>query len=374
MVTTNRPTAKRAAAKRTASAPAAAKRTAAKTPEPAPHLDGEDPDVLVGYLASMLLVHHFEIRAAEMYARAKIGGYCHLNLGEEATVIGVTAGLAEDDYLFVSYRDHGYALARGIEPGRVMAELFGKVTGVSGGWGGSMHLFDTRTRLLGGYAIVGGQIPLATGAALAISHRHGTEAVLCQFGDGATNIGAFHESLNLAQLWHLPIVYLVVNNQLGMGTAVERSSAEPLLYKRAAAYAMAAERIDGDDPLAVRDAVLRAIGRAREDQLPALVETVCFRQRGHSVIDPARYRTEEDLARAEAHDPVIAFTNQLLAAGIVDQSRVDQLTTEAVAQVDTAVDFADQSNPPPVGSLFDMVYATPVANAPAALPGARWQS
>jgi pyruvate dehydrogenase E1 component alpha subunit len=350
------------------------KRQTAKAPEASPRLGGEDPDVLTAYLRSMLLVHHFETRASEMYARAKIGGYCHLNLGEEATVIGVTAGLTEDDYLFVSYRDHGYALARGIEPGRVMAELFGKVTGVSGGWGGSMHLFDTRARLLGGYAIVGGQIPLATGAALAISHRHGNEAVLCQLGDGATNIGAFHESLNLAQLWHLPIVYVVVNNQLGMGTTVERSSAEPLLYKRAAAYAMAAERIDGDDPLAVRDAVRRALIRARDEQAPTLVEAVCFRQRGHSVIDPARYRSEDDLARAEAHDPVISFTDRLLAAGIVDKARVDELTADVVAQVDAAVDFADRSDPPPVRSLFDMVYATPVANAPVALPGARGRS
>ncbi|MHB1710376.1 MAG: thiamine pyrophosphate-dependent enzyme [Acidimicrobiales bacterium] len=369
MVTTKRPTTKRPTTKRPT-----AKRPTANTHEPSPHLDGEDPDVLTGYLRSMLLVHHFETRAAEMYARAKIGGYCHLNLGEEATVIGLVAALLEDDYLFVSYRDHGYALARGIEPGRVMAELFGKVTGVSGGWGGSMHLFDARARLLGGYAIVGGQIPLATGAALAISHRHGTEAVVCQFGDGATNIGAFHESLNLAQLWHLPVVYVVVNNQLGMGTPVERSSAEPLLYKRAAAYAMAAERVDGDDPLAVRDALGRALGRARDEQLPTLVEAICFRQRGHSVIDPARYRSEEDLARAEAHDPVVAFTNRLLAGGIVDQPRVDQLTADVVAQVEAAVEFADRSDPPPVRSLFDTVYATPVANAPAALPGAKWQS
>jgi pyruvate dehydrogenase E1 component alpha subunit len=325
---------------------------------------GENHDALAAMLRSMLLVHHFELRAAEMYARARIGGYCHLNLGEEATVVGVTESMEADDYLFVSYRDHGYALARGIEPGRVMAELFGRVTGVSGGWGGSMHLFDTKTRLLGGYAIVGGQMPLATGAALAISHRHGPEAVVCQLGDGATNIGAFHEALNLAQLWHLPVVFVVVNNQLGIRTPVERSSAEPLLYRRAAAYAMASERVDGDDPLAVRDAVSRALLRARNEQLPTLVETVSFRQRGHSVIDPARYRSDAELAEAEAHDPVASFTARLLLAGVVDQGEVDTFTTEVIDQVDTAVAFADGSDPPSLDGLIDTVYATPVPNTP----------
>jgi pyruvate dehydrogenase E1 component alpha subunit len=334
-----------------------------------PDLGDEDANVLISYLRTMMLIHHFELRASEMYARAKIGGYCHLNLGEEATVVGLTSALHVDDYLFVSYRDHGYALARGIDPGRVMAELFGKQTGVSGGWGGSMHLFDVPTRLLGGYAIVGGQIPLATGAGLAISHRNGSEAVVCQLGDGATNTGAFHESLNLARLWHLPVVYVVVNNQLGMGTTVENSSAEPLLHRRATAYAMDSERVDGGDLLAVRDAMSRALERARIEHLPTLVEAVSYRQRGHSVIDPAHYRSKDDLARAEAQDPVIAFADRLTAAGMVDESRLEHLTTEVVAEVDRAVEFADRSEFPAVASLFETVYATPVPNAPRAMPG-----
>ena len=192
-------------------------------------------------------MRRFEERCAEMYQRAKIGGYCHLNLGEEATVVGLMAALEPRDYLFTNYREHGYALAKGIEPGPVMAELFGKATGVSRGRGGSMHLFDVGARLLGGYAIVGGQIPLATGAAQAIAYRDGDEVVMCQMGDGTVNTGAFHECLNMAQLWKLPIVFVIVNNLTGMGTKVEAASAEPELYKRACAYKMASERVDGND-------------------------------------------------------------------------------------------------------------------------------
>src|SRR5665647_3916517 len=188
-------------------------------------------------------------RASEMYARAKIGGYCHLNLGEEATVVGLMAALRPRDYLFARYRDHGYALMRGLAPGRVMAELFSKTTGVSGGRGGSMHMFDTEARLLGGYGIVGGQIPLATGAALALTYRGepgpDADVVMCLLGDGATNIGAFHESLNLAGLWGLPIVYVIVNNGLGMGTSVEAAAAEPELFKRGCSYRIPGKRVDG---------------------------------------------------------------------------------------------------------------------------------
>jgi pyruvate dehydrogenase E1 component alpha subunit len=234
----------------------------------------------------MWLMRCFEERCAEFYQRAKIGGYCHLNLGEEATVVGLMAALESRDYLFTNYREHGYALARGIEAGRVMAELFGRATGVSRGRGGSMHLFDANARLLGGYAIVGGQIPLATGAAHAIRYRGGDEIVMCQLGDGTVNIGAFHECLNMAQLWTLPIVYVVVNNLTGMGTKVEAASAEPELYRRACAYRMASERVDGNDVVAVRDAARRAAERARAESQPTLLEAVSFRLRGHSVVDP----------------------------------------------------------------------------------------
>ena len=241
---------------------------------------GEPPEVLRGYYRQMALVRAFELRAAQTYTQARIGGYCHLNLGEEATVVGLMAALEPRDYLFTTYREHGYALARGLDPGRVMAELFGKATGVSGGWGGSMHLFDSDTRLLGGYGIVGGQIPPATGAALALAYRGepgpDAEAVMCLLGDGTTNIGAFHESLNLAALWRLPIVYVIINNRLGMGTPVERAAAEPDLWKRGRSYRIPGEQVDGGDVLAAR-VMLR---RARAERQPGLLEAVSYRLRG----------------------------------------------------------------------------------------------
>ena len=329
----------------------------------------EKPDTLVDYYRMMWLMRRFEERCAELYQRARIGGYCHLNLGEEATVVGLMAALEPRDYLFTNYREHGYALAKGIEPGRVMAELFGKATGVSRGRGGSMHLFDVNARLMGGYAIVGGQLPLATGAAHAIAYRGSDEIVMCQMGDGTTNIGAFHESLNMAQLWKLPIVYVIVNNQTGMGTKVEAASAEPELYKRACSYRMASERVDGNDLLAVRDAARRAVDRARSESLPTLLEAVSFRLRGHSVVDPARYRSKEEVERGRAQDPVAAFRARLIQAGILDEAGVTALEAEVEQELQQAIDFADASLDPSVEELFDDVYATPVANAPRALPG-----
>ncbi|MEO6943294.1 MAG: thiamine pyrophosphate-dependent enzyme, partial [Lacisediminihabitans sp.] len=315
----------------------------------------------------------FELRASEMYARAKIGGYCHLNLGEEATVVGLTAALQPHDYLYTTYRDHGYALMRGMAPGAVMAELFGKVDGVVGGRGGSMHMFDMKLRMLGGYGIVGGQIPPATGAALAISYRSeggpDSEAVMCILGDGTTNIGAFHESLNIAGIWNLPIVYVIVNNRLGMGTTVEAASAEPDLYKRGSAYRIPGEKVDGDDPIAVRDGALRALKRAREERQPMLLEATSFRLRGHSVVDPARYRSKEDTAQAQDSDPVPAFRSRLIADKVLTEAAAEKIHVAAEKTVTDAVTFADASPDPTVDTLFDYVYATPVANAPKALPG-----
>ena len=333
----------------------------------------EPPEVLRDYDAQMALIRAFELRAAEMYQRAKIGGYCHLNLGEEATVVGLKAALEERDYLFTTYREHGYALARGLEPARVMAELFGKTTGVSGGWGGSMHLFDAKARFLGGYGIVGGQIPPATGAALALTYRGDSgpdaEAVMCLLGDGTTNIGAFHESLNLAGVWGLPIVYVIVNNQLGMGTPVDKASAEPDLYKRGCSYRIPGERVDGDDVLAVRDAARAALHRARTERQPGLLETVSYRLRGHSVVDPARYRSKEETERLRGLDPVPAFRARLIEAGVLDPEIAARVDEDADAQVARAVAFADESPDPTPDQLFAHAYATPVRNAPHALPG-----
>lgn len=334
---------------------------------------GDAPEVLAGYYRQMALIKTFELRADEMYKRNKIGGYCHLNLGEEATVVGLAAALERRDFLFTTYREHGYALALGISPGRVMAELFGRATGVSGGWGGSMHLFDAEARLLGGYGIVGGQLPPATGAALAIAYRGEggpeTEAVMALMGDATTNIGAFHESLNLAAIWQLPIVYVVINNGLGMGTPVAAASGEPELYKRGCAYRIPGVRVDGSDPLAVRDAAREALRSAREDRQPVLLETVSVRIRGHSVIDFATYRSDEEKAALRTQDPVAAFREKLIGAGILDEKGAEQIEAEAEQAVSAAVAFADSSPAPDLGALFDNSYATPVPSSPRQLPG-----
>ncbi|GAA4178110.1 pyruvate dehydrogenase (acetyl-transferring) E1 component subunit alpha [Gryllotalpicola koreensis] len=316
----------------------------------------------------MVLVRRFEERAARAYTEAKVGGYCHLNLGEEATVAGLMAAVRTEDYVFTNYREHGYALARGIAPERIMAELYGRSDGVSRGWGGSMHMFDIASRFMGGYGIVGGQVPLATGAALAIDYRGGTEAVVCLMGDGTTNIGAFHESLNIAALWGLPIVYVVVNNGLGMGTTVEQASAEPELYKRAASYRMASARVDGNDPVAVFQAAELALGSARAGK-PYLLETISGRLKGHSVVDPARYRSREEAEALKAADPVAAYAVRLHQEKLLTDDLMAEIDADAAAAVAAAANFADASPHPNVSTLFDFTYATPVPNDSRRLPG-----
>jgi pyruvate dehydrogenase E1 component alpha subunit len=344
--------------------------------EAAPVKDGAPSDPAAGerekqfraFYRDMVLVRRFEERAARAYTEALVGGYCHLNLGEEAAVVGLMSALRPTDYLFTNYREHGYALMRGIDPNRVMAELYGRVDGVSKGWGGSMHMFDVTHRLLGGYGIVGGQMPLATGAALAIDYRNGDEVVMCTLGDGTTAIGAFHESLNIAALWHLPIVYVIINNGLGMGTTVANSSAEPDLYKRGAAYRMASARVDGFDPVAVHDAAAKAIETARGGQ-PYLLEVVTERLRGHSVVDPAKYRSAAEVERLKHEDPVQIFGAKLTADGVLDPAAITAIEEEVAGIVTAAADFAASSPYPEVSTLFDYTYATPVANDSRRLPG-----
>ncbi len=327
----------------------------------APIPQEEDRAALLNYYYQMVLVRRFEEKSGEMYNRARIGGYCHLNLGEEATVVGFSAGLAPDDYVYTNYREHGYALARGLPPGAVMAELFGKDTGSSRGRGGSMHLFDRERRFMGGYAIVGGQLPLATGAAFALAYRAAHEIVACQMGDGTTNTGAFHESLNLAKIYALPIVYFVVNNQYGMGLRVERGSAVSELYRKACAYDMQSWRVDGNDVLAVRDAVRKAAALAREKHEPSLIEAVSFRFRGHSVVDPDRYRNPQEVQEGRAHDPIEAFATRLADAGLLDEKERRKLDEKAEHEVDAAVKFAEDSPFPSVdefmAGLEGYVYA-----------------
>jgi pyruvate dehydrogenase E1 component alpha subunit len=320
------------------------------------------------YYRDMVLVRRFEERAARAYTEALVGGYCHLNLGEEGAVVGLMSALKPTDYLFTNYREHGYAIMRGIDPRNVMAELYGRVDGVSKGWGGSMHMFDVTHRLLGGYGIVGGQLPLATGAALAIDYKNQGDVVMCTLGDGTTAIGAFHESLNIAALWHLPIVFVIINNGLGMGTPVEHSSAEPDLYKRASAYRMESARVDGFDPAAVHEAAAKAIDAARGGR-PYLLEVVTERLRGHSVVDPAKYRSAAEVERLKHEDPVQLLGAKLTANGILDPDAIAKIEEEIVGIVTAAADFAASSPQPEVGTLFDYTYATPVPNDSRRLPG-----
>ncbi len=329
----------------------------------------ESKEQLIDFYRQMVLIRRFEEKTGEMYTRAKIGGYCHLNLGEEATIVGVMSAIEQRDYMFTNYREHGYILAKGIDPNRVMAELFGKETGVSRGRGGSMHLFDVEARFMGGYAIVGGQLPLATGAGLAISHKGLDEVVVCQMGDATTNIGAWHESLNIAQLWKLPVIFLVVNNQFGMGTSVEKGSSVPELYKKACAFGMNAERVDGNDLLAVRDAALRAVELARKEKLPTVLEAVSFRHRGHSVVDPDRYRPREYVEQGRAHDPIPAFGRALLEAELLDENGLKQIDDQVNRAVEASVAYADESPDPDPKDLYMFDYASEVPNIDRTLPG-----
>ncbi len=318
----------------------------------------EDRGTCRGLYRTMVLIRRFEEKAEEMYTRAKIGGYCHLSIGEEASIVGAISALAATDYVFASYRDHGVALARGSSPDAVMAELFGKEGGVAHGRGGSMHLLDVPRRFLGGYGIVGGHLPLAVGAALAIDYFDRREAVLCLFGDGATNIGSFHESLNLAVVWHLPVVFLIINNQYGMGTSVEQASAEPELYKRAAAYRLHGERADGMNVLAVRAAAARLLTLARNERSPSLLELVTYRFHGHSVADAGKlYRTPEELAMWVARDPISAFRKVLEDRDMLTNDDAVRIDQEVEHTVQEAIDFANQSSDPDPASLYSNIYS-----------------
>lgn len=305
----------------------------------------------------MALIRRFEEKAQEMYEAGKIGGFLHLYIGQEAVASGFMWPLRPDDYVIGAYREHGQALARCADPRRVMAELFGRSTGVSGGKGGSMHLFDKNRRFLGGTAIVGGGLPIAAGVGFAINYRGDDQICLCFFGDGAVNEGAFHESLNLASLWNLPILFVCENNLYGMGTAVERASAVPNLYRRAQCYAMEVESVDGMDVLAVHDTAERLIRAVREEKRPVFVEAVTYRYRGHSVADPGSYRTKEEIDEWRERDPVERFGNLLVEEGTLTEQDVERMWSEVDLQVADAVEFADKSPLPPPEALTESVYA-----------------
>jgi pyruvate dehydrogenase E1 component alpha subunit len=307
-------------------------------------------------VAKMMLIRRFEERAGEMYAKAKIGGFLHLCIGEEAAIVGATDALEKTDYLMSTYREHGQAIARGTPPDVVMAELFGKRDGCSGGRGGSMHLFDYERRFLGGYGIVGGNLPLAAGVALAADYRGDKDVMLCMFGDGATNQGTFGETMNLAALWKLPVVFMVINNQFGMGTALERHSAVTDLSKKAEGFGVPGSRCDGMDVLDTHAVVAEAVRCARDERRPQLVEAVTYRFRGHSMADPEEYRTKEEVEEWRKRDPIETFGKRLVDEGVLSEKDLEKLDEEAVGIVDEAVRFADKSPFPDLASLYDDVY------------------
>jgi pyruvate dehydrogenase E1 component alpha subunit len=315
-----------------------------------------DAETCRAILSRMLLIRRFEERAGEMYAKAKIGGFLHLSIGEEATIVGAIGALREADYVLSTYREHGQALARGTSPNSVMAELFGRVDGCSKGRGGSMHLFDMERRFLGGYGIVGGNLPLAAGVALAADYQETDDAVLCMFGDGASNQGTFGETMNLAALWKLPIVFLVVNNQFGMGTALERHSAVTDLSRKSDGFGVPGSRCDGMDVLDVHAAVDEAMRKAREDRAPQLVEAVTYRFRGHSMADPEEYRSKEEVEEWRRRDPIETFRARLADEGVMSEEDYEKLDEQVTKVVEESVEFADQSPFPDLDTLYEDIY------------------
>ena len=318
-----------------------------------------DKKKLVEIYRMMLLIRRFEERTSQMYGMQKIGGFCHLYIGQEAVGVGAIAALRPDDYFISAYRDHGHILAKGGKPGPIMAELFGKETGVSKGRGGSMHLFDWENRYMGGHGIVAGQIPLATGIAFKIKYRKEDQVVICSFGEGAMNQGAFHESLNLAALWKLPVIFLCENNRYGMGTPLERASSVWDLYTRACSYDMPRGLIDGMNIMDVYDKVSEAVTRARKEKVPTLLEARTYRFRGHSMSDPVHghYRTKEEVEDQKKLDPLTYFGEKLKKEGVLTDTKIKHLEDEIKKIVADAVEFAESSPEPSIDQLHDFIYA-----------------
>jgi len=327
------------------------------------------PELNREFLHSMLLQRRFEERCAEAYALGKIGGFCHLYIGQEAVSTGAISLLRPDDYIITTYRDHGQALARGMSPRTVMSELFGRIDGCARGKGGSMHMFDKSLNFLGGHGIVGGNVPLATGVAFAIKYRGGDQVCVCFIGESVVNTGAFHEALNMAGLWKLPVVYIIENNRYGMGTALERASAIHDIYERGASYNMSRAVCDGQDVFEVRAAVQKAIDRARTESTPTLLEVRTYRFMGHSMSDAVSgtYRTKAELEEHMKRDPIVLLRTYMMEHGELTEDELHKLDDELKAVVQDAWDFADKSPEPPLEALYEDVYVdtTSDASAPA---------
>ncbi len=310
----------------------------------------------------MVVIRRLEEKCAELYQQGKIGGFLHLYIGQEATGVGAISARQPQDNVITAYRDHGIAVACGMEPKVALAEMLGKLTGCCKGKGGSMHLADKNLRFWGGHAIVGAHIALSTGIALANKYRHEDAVTLCFFGDGATNIGYFHDALNLAAVWDLPIVFICENNQYGMGTSIDRASAVQEMRQKAEGYGIPNARVDGMELLAVHDATALAIDHARSGKGPYFLESLTYRYRGHSMGDPERYRKQDEVRKWQADDPIGKFEKVLLEAGI-SQAAIEQRETEAEAIIADAVKFAEESAFPPPEELWTDIYAEPAPQA-----------
>src|SRR5712671_706677 len=311
----------------------------------------------VEMLSLMLLIRRFEERASQQYQAQKIGGFCHLYIGQEAIAVGAVAATRPDDYIITAYRDHGHALARGTSANACMAELFGKETGCSRGLGGSMHFFDRQHHMYGGHAIVGAHVPLAVGMAFAIKYRSEDRITLCFFGDGAINQGSFHEALNLAALYKLPIVFICENNLFAMGTSVKRSTSLKQIVDRAEGYDIPGEIVDGMNFREVRDKIAEIVDSIRKEPHPAFLEARTYRYRGHSMSDPASYRTKEELEKYRLEDPITRLRAQLTREGKLTNEQFDQLDKRAKDEAMASVKFAEQSPPPSLEDLYKYTYA-----------------
>ncbi len=304
----------------------------------------------------MMVMRRFEEEAARNYAKGNIGGFLHLYIGQEAIAVGAVDALQDHDYVFQTYRDHGIALARGMSAKAAMAELFGKDTGCSRGMGGSMHFFDVEHNFLGGWAIVGGHLAVAAGTAFKSAYNNEDRVTICFFGEGSTNIGGFHEAMSLAGLWKLPIVFVCENNQYAMGTPIERTSALKDLSIKAKGYAMLGDRFEGHDVTLVRERIAEAVDRARTGAGPTFIEVLTYRFRGHSMSDPAKYRSRTELEQKKQLDPVHVARDRLLELG-VEESKLDDIDLEVDEEIDAAVKFAEASEPARRDVLLSTVYA-----------------
>ena len=326
-----------------------------------------DPELDHELLRSMLLQRRFEERCAEAYALGKIGGFCHLYIGQEAVSTGALSILRPDDYVITTYRDHGQALARGVPPRAVMSELFGRIDGCARGKGGSMHMFDKSLNFLGGHGIVGAHVPLATGVGFAIKYRGGDQVCACFMGESVVNTGAFHEALNMAGLWKLPVVYVIENNRYGMGTALERASAIHDIYERGASYNIPRAVCDGQDVFEVREAFRQAVERARGESLPTLLEVRTYRFMGHSMSDATSgtYRTKAELDENMKRDPIVLLRMHMQERGELNEDQLHQLDDEIKGIVQDAWDFADNSPEPPLEALYENVLVDTTSDATA---------